>query len=294
MSALYKIVYKGNLKGEVSASEVTRRFSTAFKITAEKAEKIIQSNRPLVLKNSLPLNVAEEYKTKLEYLGLEVEIYQMEGNSKDISGDNANTVQPTKSQISSNDYDTNSVQGMHYRKSQKKSDLASENMGVGSSRMKISRITSYLFLLVFGYLSVRYFNIASLLFSITHLVVAKDAYLTFLRHVVVISFLPYSIVNLLILFRVFHCIKARAFVIPEGYSGKAFVIGTGVVTLTIILLLCYKFGMINPPLYSQSVSGSLYRLFVNIPFALCIALILFAEWKVFYNTIQSKQQDKHQ
>lgn len=77
MEKRYQIVYTGKLLTDEPSAEVAKRMSAAFGLPVEKAQTLISSKKPRVIKKDLPLLIAEKYRDKLTETGLDVKIIEM-------------------------------------------------------------------------------------------------------------------------------------------------------------------------------------------------------------------------
>jgi ankyrin repeat protein len=77
MEKIYKIIYICKLKPETSHSDVVQKVSSLLKISTEKSEKFICSQKPIVIKNGLSYESVQKYKNIFSEIGLEVKIIEI-------------------------------------------------------------------------------------------------------------------------------------------------------------------------------------------------------------------------
>ncbi|MCW8891294.1 MAG: BPSS1780 family membrane protein [Sedimenticola sp.] len=78
MGELYRVIYTGQLRLGTEKKEAIASFSTRFKVSEEKARKVLSSSKDLVLKKDLEKSKAEKYQQALEAIGMIVRIEPLE------------------------------------------------------------------------------------------------------------------------------------------------------------------------------------------------------------------------
>jgi uncharacterized membrane protein len=77
MESKFKIVYIGKLKPGTDVEEFVGRFSRIFHVSVEKARRLVDSDKPVVLKKGLDSASADRFREKLEMIGMQVRIEPM-------------------------------------------------------------------------------------------------------------------------------------------------------------------------------------------------------------------------
>lgn len=77
MEKLYNVVYDCKIHHEATQSDVVSKVSSIFKISPEKAERFVTSQKPRIIKQKLPLKVAKIYKDKLTKIGLTIDLKEI-------------------------------------------------------------------------------------------------------------------------------------------------------------------------------------------------------------------------
>jgi hypothetical protein len=74
----FKVVFTGILKPGPDIDQCISLFARQFRVPTEKAQKLIQSGRKVVLKKGVDANTADTYRLALEKLGMEVQVEPMQ------------------------------------------------------------------------------------------------------------------------------------------------------------------------------------------------------------------------
>lgn len=74
MKTIYSVIYKAKVREGSSVKEVIQNLSVLGNTSIEKAEVIVASEKPRVLKNCVSRAIAEKYASKFLDIGMEVEI----------------------------------------------------------------------------------------------------------------------------------------------------------------------------------------------------------------------------
>lgn len=77
MESKFKIVYIGKLQSGTDAEEFVKRFSRIFHVSVEKARRLADGGKTVVLKKGLDSAAAERFRKKLELIGMRVRIEPM-------------------------------------------------------------------------------------------------------------------------------------------------------------------------------------------------------------------------
>ena len=77
MESKFKIVYIGKLKPGTDVEEFVGRFSKIFHVSVEKARRLVDSGKEVVLKKGLDSVAADRFREKLEKIGMQVRIEPM-------------------------------------------------------------------------------------------------------------------------------------------------------------------------------------------------------------------------
>ncbi len=72
MENKYNVVFTGNLRPGANTADVIANFASVFKVPEDQAQKIILAGQEKTLKKDVPLEVANQYKAKLQQIGLDV------------------------------------------------------------------------------------------------------------------------------------------------------------------------------------------------------------------------------
>jgi len=76
MEKQYTVVYMCKLQPNVAIPDVVEKLSSLFQLSTDKTEKFLSSEKPLVIKRNLTLEIAQKYREKLVQIGLQVKLVE--------------------------------------------------------------------------------------------------------------------------------------------------------------------------------------------------------------------------
>lgn len=98
MGKYYKIVYLGKLQPSTNTADAVKNLSTKFKLPIQRAEDLISSSKPKIIKSKVPRDKAMKYRDMLIKAGLQVKVAEMASQSR------ARYPGPDAKAVGSNDY----------------------------------------------------------------------------------------------------------------------------------------------------------------------------------------------
>jgi len=78
MEQKFKVIYLGKLQGDADANQIAPRFAEKFKISQDKATKILNANKEVVLHSGAEHVKAYKLKSALESLGLQIRLVRVQ------------------------------------------------------------------------------------------------------------------------------------------------------------------------------------------------------------------------